>query len=211
MKPFKPNKLLAKLSAHETYFGRCFVSPKAFSKQILLFVVLFLFNSVTMAQLCEDIFAHGLQSNSSNGRIDFGYQSQLIGNPSTVLSTPSLRVNGGSPSSSCGNTSCSASSQAAASTQVNFPTKFYGNNNFNVSYAQSRVIGEDGNGSFRDININSSASLVFSDKVSTYRIRRLSIGYASRVDLAPGDYWIDQLTLNSQTSINVIGLSLIHI
>ena len=200
------NKMLVKRSSAQRFICGRFTLPKMVIKKALLLLTLSLsFNSNAVAQLCEDLFAHAAQTNSSNGEIRFNFNAQLIDNPSSVLNTDSVRLNNGSSLASCDTTACTASGEGTSNREIVFPDNFFGSTNYNVSFAQNGQIGADGKGDYRDITLNSSASVVFSDQVSEYRIRRLFAGFNSRIDLAPGDYWIDQLQLNNRVQINVIG------
>ena len=66
---------------------------------------------------------------------------------------------------------------------------------------------------FNNINLHSSSSLEFLERPDTteYFIRRLDIGWESTVTMAPGDYWIEELTLNSSSRMNISGSGMVRI
>jgi len=63
-------------------------------------------------------------------------------------------------------------------------------------------------GDYALIHMGSSSSLVLGDSGSLnnrFRIARLEVGWNAKLDLSPGDYWIENLTINSKAKISLKG------
>ncbi|MDP2745354.1 thrombospondin type 3 repeat-containing protein [Pseudomonas sp.] len=72
-----------------------------------------------------------------------------------------------------------------------------------VSYAGSAVL----NGSRKEwarLSVGGMASVRFSAS-GVYRLRELEVGYRGTLELAPGDYWVEKLTLGSEARVLPIG------
>ncbi|TBV01909.1 hypothetical protein DNK34_20030 [Pseudomonas dryadis] len=153
--------------------------------------------------LCTASFAKGLQSHSPSGLISFGFDAGLHDGISPYL--PASRVDNSFASStlSCGSQHCQPSHSPAPVAAL--PPFLESSSDFNqdLPYAGSVVL--DGSRSqWHRLNVSSMATVRFSEP-GEYRLRELAVGYGGVVELAPGDYWIEKLSLASEARLQPLG------
>jgi MSHA biogenesis protein MshQ len=161
-----------------------------------------------LAAQCSAVFpdviaTHG--NGNGNSRINFGFDSRLINNPDTVLST--LRIDGNSnfDANSCGSADCTASNTSAETASVNF-RRGGGSVNYSPPSNQTTTFGELGANNYNNINALSNATLGFSDNYNVYFFERLALGFNNTLNLSAGKtYYIRQFSAASNATINVVG------
>jgi MSHA biogenesis protein MshQ len=158
---------------------------------------------------CSAIFPDGASTHSSGGEIVFGYNTQLIDSYYNQLATTDISKNNGSNISTCSSADCIASgtaSEAILSTYfkgTNSPTDVTVSNNGSVVVGSGSFSGNE----FDEINPGSSnASITFSNSHVEYFVDSLILGNESTLYLQAGTtYWINELTLSTQSEIIVQG------
>lgn len=162
-------------------------------------------SSVSSINQCSDVFSNGLQSYSANGKIELKYNAELINPSSNSLHASEVIVNTYSTQQSCGAQPCSASGVPSNAFQyLSFQTTD-STLNVTVPWTMSLEIGNDDNVNFGSINVASGGTLGIQAKSEPYKIRHLSLAYNAVVNLPAGDYWIETLTMESDSHIRVIG------
>jgi hypothetical protein len=152
------------------------------------------------ADACRAVFSGGLQTRGS-GSINFQWGSQLSGNPGNLLDTTQVRSAWGS--ASCGSSDCKASGWPAGDLGgIPWP-KIMAQHDLHVGYLGSAEAGGAGVNHFRQIQVDGSGELVFSNSHQDYYIEQLSLAYGARVTLAPGRYWIGRLEMAGNTQLRL--------
>lgn len=153
---------------------------------------------------CGAFFESGAQLHGSGGAIDFKNGAYVSGDPDGILGASTIQKSNGSKVDSCEFVDCSAGTETSGFTLPTFKTTT-ATNNVTVASGGTLTIGNDGTSEFNVISVASSGLLNFSAAESQYIINELSIGSAATVNLTPGDYWVDTLSLNTSAVINVVG------
>ena len=83
----------------------------------------------------------------------------------------------------------------------------------NLGWRENRIISSEDGNNFGKIVTGSESSLEFLEgqDETEYFIRKLDMGWESTVTLAPGDYWIENLTLNASSRIKISGSGITRI
>lgn len=155
---------------------------------------------------CSATFPSAVQNTANAGSINLEYGAQVI-DPDNLLETITLNDNVGYGNTSCGGTDCMATTPLA--TVPNVPTfqTASGNNDVDTQRgARSFALGQDSETDYDRIEIRNNDTLNDSGNFSTYRIEDLDLYFRSTWNLRGGvDYYVDDLTLGTQTRINVTG------
>ncbi|WP_085298411.1 LamG domain-containing protein [Cognaticolwellia mytili] len=168
---------------------------------------LLLSNQVFAAQ-CSAVFpdviaTHG--NGNGNSWINFGFDSRLVNNPDTVLST--LRIDGNSifDVNSCGSADCTASNSSAEKVSVNF-RRGGGSVNYSPPSFQTTTFGIRGTNNYRNISAQSDATMQFGDAYDVYFFENLSLSSNNTLNLSAGKtYYFRKFSVGSNVNINVIG------
>ncbi|WP_320545495.1 DUF6701 domain-containing protein [Aeromonas veronii] len=70
---------------------------------------------------------------------------------------------------------------------------------------QQLSVGSAASNQFNSIALNTSCSLSFSSAATEYRIKSLALNNGAKVIFSSGDYWIESLTMNQGTEIQIQG------
>ncbi len=169
-----------------------------------LLAIVFSSAAAATPQSCDALFPGGMQSHHKKGQISFGWNAQLLNNPSERLMVAKVKDTWLSLVSSCGSTACVAGGGSAGTME---PEIDAGGSKMDVQvgYRKKATLGADQTAHYRNVTVGAEARLDVSPQLSTYRIKKLHLGYASALNLVPGDYWLEQLTLDSNARINVLG------
>jgi MSHA biogenesis protein MshQ len=162
-----------------------------------------LFAAQCSAVFPDVIATHG--NGNGNSRIDFGYNSRLVNNPDTVLST--LRIDGNSrfDVNSCGSADCTASNNSAEKVSVNF-RRGGGSVNYNPPSFQTTTFGIQGSNNYRNIAARANATMQFGDAYNVYFFENLSLSSNNTLNLSAGKtYYFRKFSVGSNVTINVIG------
>ncbi|PUA29846.1 MAG: hypothetical protein B0W54_04645 [Cellvibrio sp. 79] len=153
---------------------------------------------------CTNVFPEALQSHKATGEISFDWNAQLLGASDNTLRV--IRVNNlaWSMLATCGNSACTA---AGAPSAAVIPAIDSGNSvtDYRVNYRGTALLGSAQASSFRTITVDTEGQLGFQKISGAYRINHLNLGYSAVLNLAPGTYWLNRLTLGSLSKINVVG------
>ncbi|KZZ52598.1 hypothetical protein A3758_11465 [Oleiphilus sp. HI0118] len=153
---------------------------------------------------CAGSFATGINSHA-NGTVDFGFNAQILNNPTTILPVGSVVTNGGSGQLSCESSHCSAEpGSVAAISPGTFPNTASYSETLNIGFSSVGILGQTTNG-YANVTLGSQATMSVSPAYNEYFIDTMNVGFNSDVNLIAGDYWINQLTLGSQVRFNVVG------
>ncbi len=158
---------------------------------------------------CSAGFTNGLQVNNAAGVISFGSNAQLFNASSYELKTLQLSGPNGGHNPTCDGAACYASgTHIAPITLPQFKSTASGQ-----SYNQSGTftLGDDGANQFLDIRVRANGDLAFSPVNSEYLIKSLDLNANASVTFAPGDYWVESLTLSSNTEIFLSGNGLVRL
>ncbi|WP_445673928.1 hypothetical protein ACUDA5_01550 [Pseudomonas aeruginosa] len=153
----------------------------------------------TQPNLCVAAFANGLQTYGDDGRISFAFNAQLRDAPSAYL--PAMRVDNSFSvtTRSCGTQDCQAALTSAVVPLM--PTFLKTTDSFrqDIPYAGNALL--DGTRKeWARLSVGGMASVRFGSS-GVYRLRELEVGYRGTLELAPGDYWVEKLTLGSEARL----------
>lgn len=158
---------------------------------------------------CAASFENGLQINSSAGKIKFSSNSQLLNASRYELVSPEVVLPNSETNLSCEHSSCYASGTWNSPIAVpNFVTP---TNGVSVNLGGQFTLGSDGNADYADVTVKSNGQLTFDASNGEYRIGSLDVKANAKIHMAPGDYWIGQLTLASGTELKIQGAGLVRI
>lgn len=156
---------------------------------------------------CSDSFPDGISSHAPNGTITFGNNAQLRGSPDNILNTTAI-ISG--TNSSCDTGACSASLVPA--TAFNIGAFQTGLDRTPAVSPVDVTTGNNGNiaiGGVTDqygtISVGNNSLIGTFTGRSDFYIDRLVTGNNTILNLVAGNYWIRNLTLGSNNTINVIG------
>lgn len=172
--------------------------------QVTGFLTLLCSAMPALALECTAVFPAGMQSHSNNGHIDFGWNAQLLNNSSDHLHAASVNNNSGSSLPSCGQSECRAGNDPSALLSLDYE-QASGGANVQIPHNQSRTLGLGQSGRFRNINVASEGTLRLVQRDDGYHISRINMAHAAQLELAPGDYWIENLNLPGSGRITVTG------
>jgi hypothetical protein len=159
---------------------------------------------------CESVFSNGAVTHSTTGKIDFGYNAQLLGAANNVLTTSTITSNKGSNKKTCSTRNCVASGGQSAVINVSSFVSRSSTDNVVIGYQGSATIGVNPypSDSYAQINPNyaSEARITFSTNHREYFVDTLILAYKNTLYLQGGSvYWINRLVTSSQSQIIVNG------
>lgn len=159
----------------------------------------------TQPNLCVAAFAHGLQTHGEDGRISFAFNAQLRDAPSAYL--PAMRVDNSYSvtNRSCGTQDCRAAFTSAVVPALPAFLKTADGFRQDITSASNAVL----DGSRKEwgrLSVGAMASARFAT-AGVYRLRELEVGYRGTLELAPGDYWVETLTLGSEARLLPTGVA----
>lgn len=164
-----------------------------------------LFRTVAFASTCTAAFPNAAQTNT-NGDAFFSCGTQIINNPTTTL--PFINVNnpsGSCTTKTCVSVNCTSTGNGNSMNAGSFQMTSGAGGNITVNNNTTTTI--DGNNNtttdYNNVTLGTNSVLNFSPSINgttTYRINTLNLnGNNGTVNFQPGDYWINNLTLNSNT------------
>ncbi len=158
---------------------------------------------------CTAAFARGLQSHTVGGRIRFGLNAQLRDGVSAYLPASQVDNSFASFIRSCGTQDCQPSYTPAPAPQLPVFLKTGSNFNQNLGYGTTQIM--DGSRSdWRRLKVAGMATARFT-KPGVYRLREVEVGYRGTLELSAGDYWIEKLTLASESRIVPVGAGTVRL
>ncbi len=156
---------------------------------------------------CRAIFPNAVQSYNENSQISFGPNAQLFDFSSNVLSFKSLVLDDRSEIANCGTSNCVESSDfTAAIPSFEFNKTSAERSFLTIPENSSEILGGDGTNDFFRVTVEKNAELSFdSGSNPTYRFLSITLQEGAKLLLPSGDYWINALTMDKQSSIEVVG------
>lgn len=154
---------------------------------------------------CSTVFSNGLQSHDATGKIDIKYNASLSNPVSAVLNAKAVVVNAYATQQSCGSQPCSASGIPSTKFQSMSFQATTSSSIVSVPWMSSTTLGGDNNLNFGKIAVGTSGTLELLPKTDPYKIRELTLAYNAILNVPAGDYWIETLTMESDSHIRVIG------
>jgi MSHA biogenesis protein MshQ len=152
------------------------------------------------AQTCGNVFSAGAQAHSASGVLDMGFNSRVL-NGGTSLKVPQIIDNSGG--NSCGTGKCTAT--GTFNSPVNYAIPATNGSNGAINVAQQTTASR-GAGQYTTVNVQQDATLTFSASGGKYYMSSLISGFNSKINFAPGDYYINgNMTIGNQNSISITG------
>mgnify|MGYP003641032587 CR=1 FL=1 len=148
-------------------------------------------------QQCSGLLDHALQVHDPEGVIKLGFDTS-VSSVSNVF--PVSQIKQPWSSTVCDGIECEASGVASVKfDSFPFPAFEGGVDIYTPGPYGYQLIADINN--FRTVNLDSGAQLEFEKPSSSIHIRSLTLGYRSTLVLPPGDYWVDKLRLETESSI----------
>jgi len=149
---------------------------------------------------CTAPFINALQGQTLPGRVTFSHDALLKNTSSAMLDLIDVRHNGRSRKQSCLSESCEASGNLITIKALpNFEASA-GRNDEIAVYDSTLNISP---GEFNYVEADAYSTLSFEQ--GDYKIKGLYAYYGARIELAPGDYWVEDAWFGANTKIVVKG------
>ena len=158
---------------------------------------------------CDASFSDGLQSHSG-GNIRFDNNAFLSGSPDGILDAGSIN-NANGLSCSSQSADCTVSGTSVSTIDPGAYQTQSGGGNFTVASGGTGTIGTSAVSNYNNMTINSSATLNTTASVTTYKIAVFTAYSGSVINLTAGDYWIDDMYLDQNVTLNVVGSGTVRI
>ena len=169
-------------------------------------LLLLLIHPVAFAMQCTEVFPDGISTHTT-GTVSFGFDASLIGSPDNLLAATGISKNGGSTVGTCNTADCAVDPSGLVETTS--PGIFQisgGSQDVFISNNGSATFGQLGVNRYDDVSVGTSASVGFGPAFDTYYFDNLNMGFRSELNLEGNKvYWINNLTLSSRVTINVLG------
>ncbi|WP_250656586.1 LamG domain-containing protein [Alkalimarinus coralli] len=155
---------------------------------------------------CAASFPDGISSHN-NGTVDFGSIAQLFSSPDGVLDAATVNRNGGNLGvRTCDTVDCTASGAAVPELDPGSFPSFTSSQGLNVGWGETKVLGDVGDtDTYNNVSVSGNGVLNVSSTYTEYYINNLSLMFGSVLNLAPGDYWVNSLSISSSATITVVG------
>ena len=151
---------------------------------------------------CDNVFVDGATTHGASSNIYMHSYSYIFDNPDTELET--TYVTNAAATGTCGTGDCTASGSPISDVVLGTFLESSSSTDLTVPSFTSEVIGDSNDNEYDDIYVWVGASLTTSSAQSTYRIKNLYMyGFLSTLNLSPGDYYIENLTLNTGSFIHL--------
>jgi len=155
------------------------------------------------ANTCLATFQDGVQAHSPASIINFGSNAQILDSFAFGLLSNEVINSLDSSLLSCEQENCRTAGFPVATLPAPEFLDTSLPDSIEVSAAESLTLGGDIVTEFPTINVAENAQLIFSPNTPEYVINALNIANNATVTIAPGDYWIGQLTLGDGAQIIV--------
>jgi hypothetical protein len=149
---------------------------------------------------CTTFFANALQGQALPGSVTFSHNAFLKHTSSAILDLLDVRHNGRSRKQSCLNESCKASGNLITIKELPSFEASAGRNNKFSAYNSTLNISP---GEYNYVEADAYSTISFEQ--GDYKIKGLYAYYGARIELAPGDYWIEDVWFGANTKIVVKG------
>jgi len=150
---------------------------------------------------CEATFVDGATSHSPTGSINFVNNTYLYQGADTILASPIVNNNGWGYSCWDGSGACSAS--GTPTTAINLPSFDTTNSlsTLTVGIGVPQTIGTSGDNEYGTITLNAGGILNTSTGQGVYKITNLIASGFNTINLAPGEYWVENFSVATATKI----------
>jgi hypothetical protein len=149
---------------------------------------------------CTTPFANALQGQTLPGSVTFSHNAFLKHTSSAMLDLLNVRHNGRSRKQSCLSESCEASGNLITIKALPDFEASAGRNNEFAGYDSTLKISP---GEFNYVEADAYSTISFEQ--GDYKIKGLYAYYGARIELAAGDYWLDDVWFGANTEIVVKG------
>ena len=153
---------------------------------------------------CLAAFANGLQTHSNQGNIRFDHNARLVSGSSHFVRTERIDSNFHSLSTTCDSVACEAVGIPASGLTVGEFKFSEGTESFSVTPRSVGTVYSSDSNQWDEIRVGVNGQLDFEPQ-DEYRIKRLLVRSGSKVNLSPGDYWIEDLRVQAFAQLNVAG------
>jgi hypothetical protein len=154
---------------------------------------------------CHSVFANGLQAHGANGSIAFQYNAQLRQPATTQLAGKTISVNSGSTKLSCETVQCTVSGQASTTFESKPFEHSFSATSVNVPWMGTTTLGGSGVVNYGSVQVSTDATLILNAQTTAYHFKSLSLAYNATLKIPAGDYWVENLTVDSNSEIEVVG------
>lgn len=185
---------------------------KKIFQNLIFITILTILNFQAIASPCINAFPDGVQTTSTVATegVTFTCGAQILNNQNPVLNTR-LVTNGTICNNTCGPSGfCVAQGTQVSTLSLGTFQNTTSNSNITVSTNATQTIGSAGVTNFRNLTVNSGATANFfnqgSPTANNYRFRRVTFNANSTINLQPGSYWMQRLSIGgNNVTINVVG------
>ncbi|PHR94591.1 MAG: hypothetical protein COA78_32030 [Blastopirellula sp.] len=155
---------------------------------------------VAVPNQCTAPFVNALQSHELPASVIFSHNAYLKNTSSSTLDLLDVRDHNRARKQSCFNQSCEASGNLITIKALPSIEPSAGRNNEFASYDSTLNISP---GEFHYVEADAYSTIRFEQ--GDYKIKGLYAYYGARIELAAGDYWLDDVWLGANTQIVVKG------
>lgn len=169
--------------------------------RFLLFIGSLLFSPLAWSVACDAVFTNGVQSHSSTGSVNAGYQAEINGGGG-LISTPELIQQSSPGQAICDSGTCQATGYPSTPSSVAVLQSNGSSGSVTASGGNTNINA----GQYVNITVPQRVRATFNSEGGEYRMRAFSTGYQSEVRFRSGDYWITgDMTLGQETEVTKQG------
>ena len=183
---------------------------------LALFIALCAWQPLANAAACrQELFADAVQANQTGGGVHFDSDARVLFNPDNTLNASIVSMHSYSNFATCGEANCLASAAPSPSQQLQQFRLTDSNIDHTTPWSATSYIGSGGQREYRLVNAEGGTTVNIDDGASYnsdhYIIDTINLGYKSTLNLRPGNYWVRELNMESESSINVVGAGAVHL
>ncbi|MCJ8314728.1 MAG: LamG domain-containing protein, partial [Saccharospirillaceae bacterium] len=154
---------------------------------------------------CGDTFGDAVGTTGTGGNLTLGTDATIFNSPDNLIFATGISLGGGNTRPTCSSSDCTITNNTMPTlTLPAFQTQSGGASTYKY-YGEDIIF--DGSVTDHDtISAGGAATITFDSPVGgVYRINQLTINYDSTINLAPGDYFINNYAINGLVTINITG------
>ena len=160
--------------------------------------------AVVLPRECLGSFPNAVNS-IKNRIINFGENAQVLNNPDNTLSAKTINKTSYSTLLTCDTLDCIAGDDEVNDVKPSNFQKTNAKNDLTVGFLSTETIGTTTD-EFDNLTLNFLATLNFTDSVyNEFFIDNLNVTSNATVNFSPGTYWINNLSLGSNSEFNMLG------
>ncbi|NQZ08960.1 MAG: hypothetical protein HRT35_17535 [Algicola sp.] len=168
--------------------------------------IVFLSAGCPVAGTCAAIFPDAVNNSDNAGYIKFEKSGQVIDNLDTILATQTVTHKSNVVVTTCVTVNCTASGSIVDTMTGSF-TANTSSTNLTVDDETLTIATND----YGDVKVKDGGTLNMSSSFSTYTFAKLKVDEESTVNMTAGDYYIDNLEIKDESTLNVIGSGTVRI